>query len=75
MKKLTYAGFTILELNKLHMFETCSDKLQPYFERENIELHCLDTDSFVLGVNTKDIIKDLKNLEDLFDFSNLNENQ
>ena len=34
----------------------------------------MDTDSFVLGVNTKDIIKDLKNLEDLFDFSNLNEN-
>ena len=34
----------------------------------------MDTDSFVLSVNTKDIIKDLKNLEDLFDFSNLNEN-
>ena len=34
----------------------------------------MDTDSFVLGVNTKDIIKDLKNLEDLFEFSNLNEN-
>ena len=27
-----------------------------------------------LSVKTKDIIKDLKNLEDLFDFSNLNEN-
>ena len=35
----------------------------------------MDTDSFVLSVNTKNIIKDLKNLEDLFDFSNLNENQ
>ena len=34
----------------------------------------MDTDSFVLSVNTKDIIKDLKNLEDWFDFSNLNEN-
>ena len=34
----------------------------------------MDTDSFVLSVNTKDIIKDLKNLEDFFDFSNLNEN-
>ena len=28
----------------------------------------------MLNVNTKDIIKDLKNLEDIFDFSNLNEN-
>ena len=35
----------------------------------------MDTDSFVLSVNTKDNIKDLKNLEDIFDFSNLNENR
>ena len=35
----------------------------------------MDTDSFVLRVHTKDIIKELKNLEDLFDSSNLNESQ
>ena len=34
----------------------------------------MDTDSFILSVNTKDIIKDLKNFEDIFDFSNLDEN-
>ena len=34
----------------------------------------MDTDSFVLCVSTKNYIKDLKNLEDVFDFSNLNEN-
>ena len=34
----------------------------------------MDTDSLVLSVNTKDIIKDPKNFEDLFDFSNLSEN-
>ena len=34
----------------------------------------MDTESFILSVNTKDIIKDLKNLEDIFDFSNLDEN-
>ena len=28
----------------------------------------------ILSMNTKDIIKDLKNLEDIFDFSNLDEN-
>ena len=33
----------------------------------------MDTDSFVLSVNTKDIIKDLKNFQDIFDFSNLDE--
>ena len=34
----------------------------------------MDTDSFVLSVNTKDIIKDLKSLEYIFDFSNLDQN-
>ena len=34
----------------------------------------MDTDSFVLSVNTKDIFKDLKNLENVFDFNNLDEN-
>ena len=34
----------------------------------------MDTDSFILSVNTKDIIKDLKNLERIFDFNNLDEN-
>ena len=33
----------------------------------------MDTDTFVLNVSRKDIIKDLKNLEYIFDFSNLNE--
>ena len=35
----------------------------------------MDTDSLKLSVNTKNVIEDLKNLEDLFDFSNLNKNQ
>ena len=33
----------------------------------------LKTDSFVLGLNTKDIIRDLRNSEDFCDFSNLDE--
>ena len=74
MDKPIYPGFTVLELSKLLMYETYYDKLQPYFEHENIQLHYMDTDSFVLSVNTKDIIKDLKNLEDIFDFSNLDKN-
>ena len=66
-----YLGFTVLELSKLLMYETYYDKLQLYFGQENIQLHYMDTGSFVLSVNTKDILKDLKNLEDIFDFSNL----
>ena len=71
MDKPIYIGFAVLELSKLHMYETYYDKLQPYFGQENIQLHYIDTDAFVLSVNTNDVIKDLKNLEDMFDFSNL----
>ena len=34
----------------------------------------MDTDSKMIGLNTKNYIKDLESLENLFDFSNLNEN-
>ena len=74
MDKPIYLGFSVLELSKIIMHETYYDKLQPYFGKEKIQLHYMDTDSFVLRVNTKDIIKDLKNLENLFDFSNLDKN-
>ena len=74
MDKPIYLGFSVLELIKLLMYETYYEKLQPYFGQENFQLHYIDTDSFVLSVNTKDFIKDLKNLEDIFDFSNLDKN-
>ena len=34
----------------------------------------MDCDSFVLSIETQNIINDLKNLENLFDFSNLDKN-
>ena len=73
MDKPIYLGFSVLELSELLMYENFYDKLQPYFGEKNLQLHYMDTDSFGPSVHTKDIIKDLKNLEDLFDFSNLNE--
>ena len=60
MDKPIYLGFSALELSKLLMYETYYDILQPYFGQENIQLHYVDTDSYVLSVNTKDIIRDLK---------------
>ena len=74
MNKPIHLGFTISELSKLIKYETYYDKLQPFFKHEKKKLQYMDTDSFVLKVNTKDIIKDIKNHKDLFDFSNLNEN-
>ena len=60
MDKALYVGFSILELSKLHMYETYYDTLQPYFSQENLQLHYLDTDGMFLSMKTKDIIKDLK---------------
>ena len=74
MDKAIYVGFAALELSKSHMYETYYDTIQPYFGQENLQLHYIDTDGMILSMNTKDIINDLKNLEDFFDFSNLDEN-
>ena len=74
MGKPIYLCFSVLNLNKLQMYETYYDILQPYFGQENIQLLYMNTDAFVLSVNTNDIIRDLKNLEDIFDFSNLHKN-
>ena len=73
LDKPLYLGFSVLELSKLHMYSTYYEKFQPYFGQENIQLHYMDTDSFVLSVNTKNIIQDLHNLKEYFDFSNLDE--
>ena len=56
------------------MCETNYDILQPFFGEKGLHLHYMDTDSYILSVNTKDVITDLKNLEDIFDFSNLDQN-
>ena len=74
MDKPIFLGFSVLELSKLLMYGTYYDNLQPYSEQGNLNIHYMDTDSFVLSINTKDIIKDLEKLEDIFDFSNLDKN-
>ena len=72
--KPIYLGFSVLKLSKLLVYEKNYDRLQPIFAQANVHLQYMDTDSFVLSINTKDIIKDLKNLEDIFDFSNSGKN-
>ena len=74
MDKAIYVGFAILELSKLHLYETYYDTLQPYLGQENLQIHYIDTDGVILSMKTENIIKDLKNLGDIFDFSNLDEN-
>ena len=72
MDKPIYLGFSVLELSKLLMYGTYYDKFQPYFGEEKIQLHYTGCDIMVLGIKTRDIVNDLQNFRDLFDFSNLN---
>ena len=74
MDEPIYLGFSVLELSNFLMYETYYDILQPYFGQQIIHLHSVDTDAFVLSLKTTDIIRDLKNLEDVYDFSNLDKN-
>ena len=67
LKKPIFMGFSVIELSKQLMYETYYDKLQPSFRQENIQLLYRNTDSFVISVNTKDIIENMKSLEDIFD--------
>ena len=67
MDKAICLGFAAVELSKFLMYETYYYIIQPYFGNENIQIHYMDTHSFVLSMT----FKDLKNLEDMFDFSNL----
>ena len=41
------------------------------FGQDKLQLHYIDTDCFVLSIDSVNIINHLKNLEDIFDFSNL----
>ena len=56
------------------MYETWYDNLHPYFGQKNLRLHYIDTDGMFLSVKTQNIIKDSKKLEDIFEFSKLDEN-
>ena len=55
------------------MYETYQEKLYPFCVEKNIHLHFMHTNSLVLTVNTNDIVEDLRNPNDLFDFSNLDQ--
>ena len=59
-----YVGVTILELSKLHMYDVFYDILQPSLK--DLQLHYMDTDSFVLSFtegNVENEHMDLSNLE------------
>ena len=59
MDKPIYLGFSVLELSKLHMYETYYDILQPYFGEENLQLHYMDS----VTKDTPIILKENENIK------------
>ena len=70
--KNVYVGFCVLQLSKLLMYEWNYDKMQKFFGEDNLELHFLDTDSFIFSFKPiKSLIEDLKHFKADFDFNDL----
>jgi len=68
LEKPIYAGFTILDLSKLHMYDFHYNTMKPKYG-DNIELLMTDTDSFVYKVKTEDFYKDMYENKSDYDLS------
>ena len=58
-----YVGVTILELSKLHMYDVFYNILQPSLK--NLQLHYMDTDSFVLNFSEGNVDNEHMDLSNL----------
>ena len=68
LNKPIYIGMVILDLSKLHMYKFYYDVLKEKYN-DKIKLAYTDTDSFVIHVETDDLYKDLKQINNHMDFS------
>jgi len=68
LNKPIYAGFSILELSKVHMMNFHYDFIVEKYGK-NAELLFTDTDSLTYHIKTEDLYKDMYDNKELFDFS------
>ena len=70
MNKPIYLGLSILDINKILMYEFWYDYMKPKYDND-VKLSYMDTDSFVMNIKTEDFYKDIANdVEKSFDTSN-----
>ncbi|XP_023212539.1 uncharacterized protein LOC111615349, partial [Centruroides sculpturatus] len=67
--KPIYIGFCVLELSKLHMYQTFYKIFKNKYG-ENVDLLYTDTDSLMLQIYTNNLYNDFKSYPDIFDLSN-----
>lgn len=68
LDKPIYAGFTILDLSKLHMYNFHYTVMKPFYD-DKIELLATDTDSFFYKIETDDVYADMYKNKEYFDMS------
>jgi hypothetical protein len=68
LDKPIYAGFSILDLSKLHMYDFHYNVMKPKYG-DKIELLMTDTDSFVYKIETEDFYKDMYDDKQYYDLS------
>ena len=56
MNKPVYLGLSILEINKLLMYEFWYDYMKPKYG-DTVKLCHMDTDSFIMNIKTEDFTK------------------
>ena len=75
MNKPIYLGLSILEISKILMYEFWYDYMKPKYN-DNVKLCYMDTDSFVMNIETEDFYEDIaNNVEKRFDTSNYEVNR
>ena len=55
MNKPIYLGLSILEISKILMYEFWYDYMKPKYGND-VKLCCMDTDSFIMNINTNDFL-------------------
>ena len=75
INKPIYLGLSILEINKILMYEFWYDYIKPKYG-DNVKLSYMDTDSFITHIKTEDFYNDIANdVEKRFDTSNYEEDR
>ena len=75
MNKAIYLGLSILDISKILMYELWYDYMKPKYGN-NVKLCYMDTDSFIMNIETEDFYKDVANdVEKRFDTSNYKVNR
>ena len=70
MNKPIYLELSILEISKILMYEFWYDYMKPKYN-DNVRLCYMDTDSFIMNIETNDFYKDISDdVDNRFDTSN-----